>query len=328
MRPLDRYWETRNWLSILLLPLAALYCLAAGLRAAAYRAGMLVSRSLPVPVIVVGNISVGGTGKTPLVVWLGRYLRSHGRRPGILTRGYGGGARDWPQEVRPGSDPRDLGDEPVLLARRSGCPVVAGPDRLEGARVLLDRHGCDLIICDDGLQHYALNRDIEIAVVDGDRRLGNGFCLPAGPLRERGSRLAQVDLVVVNGSAGEREMGMELRADRAVRLADQFNVQPLTEFRGQEVAALAGIGNPGRFFRMLRRFGLTIREYPFPDHHPFRPEDLAPFGDMAVLMTEKDAVKCEGFAGPRCWYVPVDAEPAPAFARRLDRLLTGMGENG
>jgi tetraacyldisaccharide 4'-kinase len=328
VKRLDSYWDTRNWLSALLMPLAGLYCLAIRLRVLAYRSGLLISRGLPVPVIVVGNISVGGTGKTPLVSWLVRHLRDQGRRPGILIRGYGGSATDWPRRVRPGADPREVGDEAVVLARGTGCPVMAGPDRLESARVLVERLDCDVLVSDDGLQHYALNRDIEIAVVDGERRFGNGRCLPAGPLREPVARLQQADLVIVNGNPGAGELGMDLLADRAVNLADPLTVRPLESFRGQEVAAMAGIGNPGRFFRMLRQWGLAISEHAYPDHYPYRPEDLSGFGDRPVLMTEKDAVKCEAFAGPDSWYVPVEARPDRNWVRRLDRLMTGLNDDG
>jgi tetraacyldisaccharide 4'-kinase len=323
---LDRYWQDRNPLALALWPLSWVFCVVVGVRALAYRTGMLVSRTAPAPVIVVGNISVGGTGKTPLVVWLARYLAAAGFRPGIVIRGYGGNAREWPQRVTGRSDPRVVGDESVLLARRCGCPVMAGPQRVESARRLVSERGCDLILSDDGLQHYALNRDLEIAVVDGLRRFGNGFCLPAGPLRERRSRLSYVDLVLVNGAPGPGELGMGLRPAEAVSLIDPLFTRPLAQFSGRRVTAVAGIGHPQRFFDMLRGLGMALVERPFPDHHAFEPGDLDRPGTL--MMTEKDAVKCEAFARDDWWYVPVEAMPSPAFVHRLDRLTKGWRKDG
>ena len=328
MKRLEHYWQTRNGVAWALLPLSWLYCLVVALRRTAYRSGMLVSRGLPVPVIVVGNISVGGTGKTPLVIWLVRHLKTLGYAPGIVTRGYGGAGSRWPRTVREESDPAEVGDEAVLLARHGDCPVVAGPERVESGRMLVEEYRCDLIVSDDGLQHYVLNRDLEIAVIDGEHRFGNGFCLPAGPLRELPARLRSVDLVVTNGSAAADELWMRLRAERAVNLRDPLSVKSLEAFRGERIIAVAGIGNPGRFFGMLRGFGLHIEERPFPDHHGFGPRDLAGFGETPGLMAAKDAVKCERFAGGNCWYVPVETRTHPAFIHRLNRLLTGLRENG
>lgn len=328
MNRLEHYWQTRNGVARVLLPLSWLYCLVAVLRRVAYRSGLLAVHRLPVAVIVVGNISVGGTGKTPLVIWLVRHLRTLGYAPGIVTRGYGGDGGRWPRVVRGESDPGEVGDEAVMLARNGGCPVVAGPERVAAGRLLLEECRCDLIVCDDGLQHYALHRDLEIAVVDGERRSGNGFCLPAGPLRELPGRLGHVDLVVINGPAAADELWMRLRAECAVNLRDPLSVKSLEAFRGERLVAVAGIGNPGRFFGMLRGFGLDIEERPFPDHHGFRPRDLSGFGTTPVLMTEKDAVKCERFAGGNCWYVPVETRMHPAFIHRLNRLLTGLRDNG
>ena len=203
-------WLEKRWYStstpLLLLPFEWLFRLLVLLRRLAFRLGLKPSYALPVPVIVVGNISVGGTGKTPLVVWLVSLLRKAGYHPGIVSRGYGGKAERWPQQVRPDSDPQTVGDEPVMLAQRCACPIVAAPDRVAAAKLLLKHTKCDLIITDDGLQHYRLKRDIEIVVVDGERRFGNGHCLPAGPLREPQSRLAEVDFVIANGLAGRGDL--------------------------------------------------------------------------------------------------------------------------
>jgi tetraacyldisaccharide 4'-kinase len=318
---LDSLWYGPHPLSVLLAPLGRVFAWTAAARRRAYHSGVLHRVKLPVPVIVVGNITVGGTGKTPLVIWLVEALRAMGRRPGVVSRGYGGRASTWPQHVTADSDPAAVGDEPVLIARRCACPVVTAPQRADAARTLLAEYDCDVIVCDDGLQHYALARDLEIAVVDGARRLGNGRCLPAGPLREPPSRLRHVDLVVVNGEARAGECGMRLTGEQARALLDPSREQPLDHWRGAPVHAVAGIGNPARFFAHLRRYGLEVVEHAFPDHHRFQPGDIA-FGDgRPVLMTEKDAVKCRAFAGDANWYVPVDAVPDEDCRRRLQALL-------
>jgi tetraacyldisaccharide 4'-kinase len=325
---LDAHWYRRSALAAALAPLAWLFCRVTAARRGAYRRGLLRTHRLPVPVIVVGNLTVGGTGKTPLVAWLAGVLREAGYSPGIVSRGYGGRTPVWPQLVRPDSDPREVGDEPVLLARLSGCPVMADPRRVRAAQALLEQYGCNVIVSDDGLQHYALARDIEIAVVDGLRRFGNGRCLPAGPLRERVERLDSVDLVVVNGEGGPGERGMRLVGDVARNLSDG-RVRPLSAFDGDTVHAVAGIGHPARFFEALRGHGLRVIEHPFADHHAFRATEID-FGDMApVLMTEKDAVKCERFATARCWSVPVRAEPDARVGERvLQRLKDLHGQPG
>ncbi len=318
---LTKLWYRKSLWPWLLLPLSGLFRSLVALRRMAYRSGLLRSQTLPVPVIVVGNISVGGTGKTPLVAWLARFLQQQGYRPGIVSRGYRGRARHWPQQVRPDSDPCMVGDEAVLLARRSGCPMAVGPDRVAAARALLEHSDCNLILSDDGLQHYALARDIEIAVVDGVRRFGNGHCLPAGPLREPVSRLEEVDMVVSNGLGGRLEYPMKLRLGEARQLLDPAVRRPLDSFRTDSLCALAGIGHPRRFFTELRRHGLKFSERAFPDHHAFSAAELDCGPDVTVLMTEKDAVKCSRFAGPQHWYIPVDAEPVAAFGQRLLALL-------
>lgn len=320
MKSLERCWYSTR-APLWLLPAEGLFRLLAVLRRLAFRSGLRRSRRLPVPVIVVGNISVGGTGKTPLVVWLVQLLRKAGYRPGIITRGYGGAAQRWPQQVRADSDPHMVGDEPVMLARHCACPIAAGPDRVEAARQLLKHGHCDVIVSDDGLQHYRLQRDIEIVVVDGARRFGNGHCLPAGPLREPLSRLKQVDVVVANGEALVGEVSMMLSPRGLRRLDDDTQCCGFESLAGESVHALAGIGNPDRFFSMLAAQGLTVIEHPFPDHHRFTPEDLAFADRLPIVMTEKDAVKCRAFADERMWYVPVEARLPDTLALRLLQML-------
>ena len=326
MREPPDFWYASGPLGALLAPAGWLVALFTVLRRGAYRAGLRRSWRIGCPVVVVGNLSAGGTGKTPLVIAMAKLLARHGLRVGVVCRGYRGAASRWPRKVRPDSDPDRVGDEAVLLARRTGVPVAAGPNRIAAARILFRRSKCDVILSDDGLQHLRLARDVEIVVVDGVRRHGNGRCMPAGPLREPLGRLASVDLVVVNG-AGTQEGELEMRLDAgdAVNLADTGLTRPLDSFRGAPVHALCAIGHQERFFRTLEARGLRIVRHPFPDHHPFREEETR-FPDGApVLMTEKDAVKCERFADPRHWCVPVDAALSAALEARLLSILRERG---
>jgi tetraacyldisaccharide 4'-kinase len=316
----DRHWDKKNAITVMLLPLSWVFAALAWLRRTAYRWGLLRSHRMAVPVVVVGNITVGGTGKTPLVIWLAGYLKGRNWRPGIVSRGYGGRARHWPQQVRADSDPASVGDEAVMLAARTACPVCVGPDRPAAVAALLAHTDCNIVISDDGLQHYALARDLEIAVIDGERRLGNGWQLPAGPLREPVSRLGQVDMVVVNGSGGEGEYSMKLFQPSVRALHDDTQVV-LEAFRGRRVHAVAGTGNPQRFFELLERHGIDVTRHPFPDHHPYRVEDLAFADQLPILMTEKDAVKCRRLACRDCWLVRVDAQPDAGFVHRLNIAL-------
>jgi tetraacyldisaccharide 4'-kinase len=318
---LDACWTTRNPVSVLLLPLAGLFIALAALRRFAYRVGVLRVTRLPVPVIVVGNINVGGSGKTPLTIELVRELRRAGFRPGVVSRGYGGSAASWPRRVTPDGDPRDVGDEPVLIAREARCPVAVAPARAAAAHMLLQDGSCDVIVCDDGLQHYALARDIEVAVVDSAEGFGNGWRLPAGPLRESVRRLNRVDVVVHRGDALGPAVDLAVHAGVARRLRDPDQTRELNSFAGTPVHAVAGIAVPRRFFAQLRNAGLSVVEHAFPDHHAFAPGDFA-FGDQSpVLMTQKDAVKCAAFAEDRFWVVTARAELDGRVARQvLDRL--------
>ena len=316
----ERLWYGPRYRAWPLLPLSVLFTQLARARRWAYQRAGLARARLPVPVIVVGNLSVGGTGKTPLLIALAHTLRDQGYQPGLISRGYGGRAAGV-IAVTPTSDPALVGDEPVLLARRTACPVAVARRRVAAARHLLDAYGCDVILSDDGLQHYALPRDIEIAVVDGVRRFGNGWCLPAGPLREPPARLRHVDFVVCNGGlARDGEWPMHVRGTEAICLVDGQN-KPLAAFRDTECHALAGIGAPARFFAMLKAQDLALIQHVFPDHHAYCAAEIVFDDNKPVLMTEKDAVKCESFADARHWYVPVQAELPAAFTARLLHVL-------
>lgn len=302
-----------------LLPFAWLFALAAWIRRWCYRLGLFRVRRAGKPVIVVGNITVGGTGKTPLTLWLAQRLAARGLTVGIVSRGYrgaGGGAR----LVPPDADPADSGDEPALMASRGIARVAVAADRTAAAALLAP--DCDVLLADDGLQHYALAREAEVAVVDGVRGLGNGWRLPAGPLREAASRLDQVDVVVVSGEGTAIGGACRMRIEpvAVVGLADGSR-RAVESLGGQRVHAVAAIGHPGRFFDLLRQCGATVIEHPLPDHHPLAAGDIR-FGDgLPVLMTEKDAVKCRRFAGHEHAYLEVRAAFADADAARLDEML-------
>ncbi|MDO9241224.1 MAG: tetraacyldisaccharide 4'-kinase [Methylicorpusculum sp.] len=317
---LDFIWYKDDLFGLIMMPLGFIYRDIARFRRFLYRIGLLKTHKLSVPVVIVGNLTVGGTGKTPLIIWMAQVLQQNGYRPGIISRGYGGQSEAWPQMVDLNSDPRRVGDEPVLLARHSGCPVAVGPDRVATARMLLENSACTVILSDDGLQHYALARTIEIVVIDGERRFGNGYCLPAGPLRESQDRLSEVDLVVVNGvKSDETHFDMRVVGDDAVNLVSGAQV-PLTDFTSAPCYAVAGIGNPARFFDMLANKGVTPICLKFPDHYQYSAKDLPNDGNP-VLMTEKDAVKCQSFAKDNYWFVPVAANLEPDFAKRFLHLL-------
>lgn len=318
---LQRHWQRPDAVSVGLAPLGWLYYALTSLRASVYQRGIMTSHRVGVPVIVVGNITVGGTGKSPLVVWLTGFLRGHGYQPGIVSRGYGGGSATWPQVVHGDSDSELVGDEPVLLARRTHAPVVVDPDRVRAARALLRENSCDVIIADDGLQHLALHRDIEIAVIDGERRFGNEFFLPAGPLREPVSRLERVDIKVTNGRARDTEWPMELVATGFSRVDQPAVVRELAAFAGKTINAVTGIGNPDRFLEQLRGLVAQVVPYVFPDHHRFKRADLDIPGAEPIVMTEKDAVKCKPFCNTRHWYLAVEAHPDPRVGERVLQLL-------
>ncbi|WP_430389430.1 tetraacyldisaccharide 4'-kinase [Dyella sp. 20L07] len=299
-------------------PLAALYGALTSLRRGLYRLGAMRSTRLPVPVVVIGNLSVGGTGKTPVTIVVADALRRRGYVPGVVSRGYGGTQKE-PVLLGDLPDPAVVGDEPCLI-RASGVAVAVGRDRPKAAKLLLEA-GCDVVIADDGLQHYALARDVEICVIDGVRRFGNGHLLPAGPLREPLARLRQMDFRICNGGVvAQGDVPMQLQGGQVRALVDG-HAKPLSDFAGQTVHAVAAIGHPQRFFASLRSQGLQVIEHAFPDHHAFAAGDLD-FGDCKpVLMTDKDAVKCRAFAQAHWWTVPVRAVLPPAFFDDLDARL-------
>lgn len=281
-------------------------------RRALFRKGWRRRVQVAVPVIVIGNLTAGGTGKTPLVIALVERLLAAGRKPGVVSRGYGRADESQALWVEPATDAALAGDEPVLIARRCGIPVRVDRDRVAGARALAAA-GCDVIVCDDGLQHYRLARDVEVEVVDGARRYGNARLLPAGPMREPPERGLECDFRVVNGGdTGFGEWSMRLRSEQAQPLLGG-RARPLSGFAGQRVQAVAGIGNPDRFFSMLRSHGIAVVPHAFPDHHRYVAEDFSFGSDLPVLMTEKDAVKCAAFATERYFSVPVSAELPEAF---------------
>jgi tetraacyldisaccharide 4'-kinase len=338
-RWIEREWERLGGGALLFLPLTLVFAAVTALRRYAYRVKFFPAWRAGVPVIVVGNITAGGTGKTPLVIAIVEMLKARGFAPGVVSRGYGrvpsteqdpsGVVRVFPERATP----EHFGDEPVLIARRCRVPVFISPDRVAAARALLAAsEPIDVIVSDDGLQHYPLARDVEIAVVDGERRFGNGLLMPSGPLREPVSRLKTVDAVVVNGGwsdtiAAPRQFAMQLGFERFVHLRSGEERSP-GEFelmaRGRGVAAIAGIGNPERFFAHLSRLGIAAQPHAFADHHHYMAKDLKLPGAELVVMTEKDAVKCAAFADERHWYLRVAASLPPDFESFLLERLRGF----
>ncbi len=340
---LQAYWyrDRLHPLLLPLLPLSAAFGLLTRLRRWSYRRGLTKTRCFTLPVIVVGNISVGGTGKTPLVLALAKALKEQGRNPGVALRGVGGKKLTRPTWVRADSNPFEVGDEAVLIATNTSCPVAACVDR-PAAVEALQQAGCDVVLCDDGLQHYRLARQVEIAVIDGSRYFGNGRLLPAGPLREPLTRLREVDFIVVNEPektarfaglatlpfAGENRQpfAMRLKTEtfRAVHQTSESRARD--SFHGQRAHAVAGIGNPSRFFELLTRLGVDLMPHRFPDHHPYQSSDLDFSDTLPILMTEKDAIKCKALpfaeaAKARQWFLRVEMELSPEFKQALaDKL--------
>lgn len=321
---LPKFWYRRELISYLLLPFSFVYRAFISLYRLSYK--RLSAARFPVPIIVVGNITVGGTGKTPMVIGLVELLKKQGYNPGVISRGYGRKGGSGSVIVTAKSKADEVGDEALLIARRAACPVIVDNDRIVAAKKLLEVYKCNVIVSDDGLQHYKLPRYIEIALIDAEFEFGNKFCLPAGPLREPISRLNSVDFIVRNFNTslpllvppGEYSMVLELTGFRNIK--DPATVKAADAFKGQAIHAVAGIGMPEKFFKTLRHLNLDIIEHPFPDHHIFSSSDLS-FENKTVIMTEKDGVKCEALAQENFWYVEVNAKLESRFVEELlDRL--------
>ncbi|HFF1815478.1 TPA: tetraacyldisaccharide 4'-kinase [Pseudomonas aeruginosa] len=307
----------------LLRPLEALYRRVANGRRADFLSGRKPAYRAPLPVLVVGNITVGGTGKTPMILWMIEHCRARGLRVGVISRGYGARPPTTPWRVRAEQDAAEAGDEPLMIVRRSGVPLMIDPDRPRALQALLAEEQLDLVLCDDGLQHYRLERDLELVLIDAARGLGNGRCLPAGPLREPAERLESVDALLYNGADEDPDGGYAFRLQPTALINLQSGERrPLEHFpAGQEVHALAGIGNPQRFFRTLEALHWRAIPHAFPDHATYTAAELAFSPPLPLLMTEKDAVKCRAFAAADWWYLAVDAVPSPAFVAWFDARL-------
>jgi len=323
---LQNHWYRITPLHLVLFPISLVFRVLVALRRELYLSGFLASHQLLLPVIVVGNISVGGTGKTPLTLALAQQLIERGWHPLILSRGYGRTISS-PQPVRLTSTAAQVGDEPLLMARRDICPVWVGADRVATAHAALQAcPQCDVVLCDDGLQHYRLQRDVEVAVIDGVLGYGNGLMLPAGPLREPVSRLQSVDAIVVNGGdAATNHYAMSLTGAIFYNLLTPAKTATPADFKNPNMHAVAGIGNPQRYFQHLETLGIPFTPHVFPDHHPYRAADLS-FADCdAILLTEKDAVKCAAFADARYWVLRVNAQIDPAL---IDHILRKISPHG
>lgn len=325
-RLLQAWYRGHAWLW-LLWPLERLYVWLVQRKRRQFLRGQLDSYRAPVPVIVVGNITVGGTGKTPLILWLIDYCRARGLRVGVVSRGYGAAAPEWPWLVQASDSAAVAGDEPSLIVRRTGVPMAIDPRRPAALQKLLASHELDVVLSDDGLQHYPLARDLELVLIDAGRGLGNGRCLPMGPLREPATRLQSVDAVLLNGNTEDSAQGFAMALQPVclvnVRTGEQRALDLFAT--GQRVHAVAGIGNPQRFFITLRSLGWQPLEHAFADHAQYSAADLRFAEDLPVMMTEKDAVKCQEFATDKFWYVKVEARPSAAFARWLEQKFDNWG---
>ena len=343
---IQKVWCTKNIFSLFLLPLSWLYIFLVQLRYLLYDLGVFSVVKINVPVIIVGNIVIGGTGKTPLVIWLAEHFREKGFSPGVISRGYGGTYTLDIELVKPTSDPLLVGDEPIVIARNTHCPVIVGKDRGKAAKELVERYKCDIILSDDGMQHYSLARDIEIIVIDAERPFGNGYCLPAGPCREPKLRPFFDADFIVNAYKEDIDIFRNDLVDRlqlAYTSAGIMDYQPsiimhyiykelapvsestksilLSDLQGMTVHAVAGIHNPAYFFSYLRKHKLDLIIHQFSDHHIFTENDIKFDDNLPVVMTEKDAVKCFKFSDSRHWYVPVKAELTESFAYDLDKYM-------
>lgn len=342
MKSIHHYWQTLNFVSVVLAPISAVFCLLVAIRRTLYQIGLLKSISSQLPIIVVGNIYIGGNGKTPFVIWLAEQLKSKGYRPGIVSRGYGAlseqqSGHSWPRQVDLNQNHQLYGDEPLLIHQATQCPVVIDPVRNRAVKKLQQDTNCNVIISDDGLQHYAMSRFIEINITDAQRLYGNNLCLPAGPLREARGRLKTVDYIVYNvsrnketnldDSDSKKHFTMDYKVQSLIPLvmnsnkADDGQTMTLEQFQGKIVHAVAGIGEPDNFFNLLKQSGLTVIEHSFADHHQYQLKDFCFETSHPIIMTEKDAVKCRDFDLPRCWYLPIKAEIDNKLSELLIRRL-------
>lgn len=308
LRIIDKLWYGKHPLQWVLLPLSWVFTLTSVLRRAILERFFQVDAV--VPVIVVGNVTAGGVGKTPLVIELAKQMQQKGMRVGIVSRGYGAQMTHFPYEVQLQDTAQQVGDEPLLMAKKTGCPVVIAPQRNKAVAYLVKHHAVQIIISDDGLQHYKMGRAIEIAVIDGSRGLGNGLCIPAGPLREPPRRLDEVDFLVVNGGEWKNAHPMHLTPGKITHLISNEEIP--TDLLSGTIAAIAAIGNPQRFYDTLREMGVIFNTYSFPDHYQFKPYDLN-YAESLIIMTEKDAVKCRSFGSDKMYYLPVSAVLNDAF---------------
>ncbi|MCC5791593.1 MAG: tetraacyldisaccharide 4'-kinase [Legionellaceae bacterium] len=316
----NKLWYKPVWWGFLLFPLSLPWQVVSGARRHYLR--RFRQKTFSLPIIVVGNISSGGVGKTPLVIALLDYLQHKGYRVGVVSRGYKARTKIFPHLLSPEDRAEDVGDEPLLIARKTGCPVAIAPNRVAAVECLLAHHDLDIIISDDGLQHYALGRSIEIAVIDGQRQLGNGLCLPAGPLRERAHRLREVDLLVVNSGTwpGAHLMQCQPVVLRQVRSGKRVALESLA----LPILALSGIGNPARFYQSLQSMGCVFEKKEYPDHYAFSRADFPPF-QGSIIMTEKDAIKCQDFAPDNCYSLVIEAQLTEHFWNTLDKKLETSG---
>jgi len=342
---IKKVWHSKNIFSVLLLPLSWLYIFFIRIRSLLYSIGFFSITKINVPVIIVGNIVIGGSGKTPLVIWLSKYFKKKGHIPGIISRGYGGTYSSDTQFVKPTSDPLLVGDEPVLIAKNTHCPVIVGKKRAKAAKELVEKHKCNLIISDDGIQHYSLARDIEIVVIDGEDPFGNCYCLPAGPCREpklkpffsadfivntyRGYSDIPHSALIDHLEVTYNKLGLTVQPKTIMRyiykelksVMTPSKTLPISDLHGKTLHAVAGIHDPSHFFSYLRNHKFNLIIHQFSDHHIFTKEDIKFDDNFSVVMTEKDAVKCSKFSDSRHWYVPVDAELTESFADALDNYM-------
>ena len=318
---IEKVWYSNNIFSLLLSPLSLIYISIIYLRYTLYQLGLISITKINVPTIVIGNIVAGGTGKTPLVIWLAKHFKDKGFLPGIVSRGYGGTYLSNIELVKPTSNPLLVGDEPVIIARNTNCPVVVAKKRAKGAKELVEKYNCNIILCDDGMQHYSLARDIEIAVIDGQRRFGNNYCFPAGPLREPKSRIFKADLIVSKYNARTCEHKMDYTYHQLVSLNELSKTIPISDLHGMTVHAIAGINNPDHFFSYLRSHKLELIIHKFPDHYSYTEDDVKFDDNFPVVMTEKDAVKCLNYSSDKHWYIPISAELSKSFVCDLDKLM-------